>query len=87
MDDDIRRCCHPTKALNLEALARVEQDSRIISTFGATVIDQPFSFSLHVHALKLCGVRDCGTAVRRMLTVAITEKLALQCNWLGTGGK
>lgn len=79
MDDKISRN-HSTGALNLVALAKLEQDLRTMSIFNATVSRERFSFNFQVRALKRYRARDDGTPVCIMLTATMGEDLALQCN-------
>lgn len=87
MDGDIRRCYQLTGALNVDGLARPEQDLRIIGNFNATVHHQWLSFNFQIYAVNRDGARGVGAMADRTLTVTIDEELAMQCNWPGNGGK
>lgn len=77
MDDDLCHCYQPTKPLDLDELAGLEEGLRTISNFDTTVSQLWFLLNFQFHALKLCGARESGTAARRMLTVTICKDLAL----------
>lgn len=62
----------PTRAFNLDGLAKLEQELSVMSNSNATVSCPWFSLKFQVHILKRCGTRELGITVRRLLTCCLT---------------
>lgn len=80
LDVHLSRCYKPTRALDFNGLAGLENDLKAMDNFNATLSRRCFSIYFQFYGVKRSGAMNVGATVLRMLNAAIGEVFALRCD-------